>query len=248
MGSASRLAACAIAGVLAAAPASASATGYPGVLENDAAPTVGGDVAVDGSAVASPGEWSGQGPIAYAYQWVACSFSACATIPGATTAAYTPVAADQGTQLAVVVTATNSTVSYTVSSAVSMAVAPSADQVRTAVLAQLIPHDPTLAVAIGVQTKRGYRLAFDAPVTGRLTVDWYQGRHAQIPASGRRPTLVASARAAVRQTGPNAIQIRATPRGHALIKRSRSLALTAVATVTPAQSQAVSVLQGFTLR
>lgn len=234
--------------MLAAVPASAAAAGYPGVLENDVAPTVGGDVAVGGAAVASPGEWSGQGPIAYAYQWVACSPSACATIPGATAAAYAPVAADQGSRLAVVVTASNPTVSYTVSSAASTVVAPSADQVRTALLGQLMPHDPTLAVAIGVQTKRGYRLAFEAPVTGRLTVDWYQGRHTQVPASGRRPTLVASANAAVRQTGPNAIQIRATPRGHALIKRSRSLALTAVATVTPAQSEAVSVLQDFTLR
>ena len=179
---------------------------------------------------------------------MACSPSACATIPGATAAAYAPVAADQGSRLAVVVTASNPTVSYTVSSAASTVVAPSADQVRTALLGQLMPHDPTLAVAIGVQTKRGYRLAFEAPVTGRLTVDWYQGRHTQVPASGRRPTLVASANAAVRQTGPNAIQIRATPRGHALIKRSRSLALTAVATVTPAQSEAVSVLQDFTLR
>jgi hypothetical protein len=50
--------------LLAVLPVSSAraAVGYPGVLENDIPPTVGGDVEVGGAAVASPGDWSGQGP------------------------------------------------------------------------------------------------------------------------------------------------------------------------------------------
>lgn len=48
--------------MLTAAPAGApAATGYPGVLENDTLPAISGDVAVGGTAVVSPGDWSGPG-------------------------------------------------------------------------------------------------------------------------------------------------------------------------------------------
>jgi hypothetical protein len=234
--------------MLAVAPAPAVATsGYPGVLENDDAPAVSGDVEVGGSAVASPGEWSGQGPIDYAYQWEECS-TACAPIPGATAPAYTPADGDQGSRLAVVVTATNASASYTVSSGPSQAVAPAAEEVQAALVGQLMPHGPTLAVAIGVQTKRGYPLVFDAPVSGQVTVDWYQGRHPGLALPAHGLTMIATGSTRVRQTGPTAIQLKATARGHLLIKRKRSLDLTAVATITPIQSQPVSALTIFTLR
>jgi hypothetical protein len=249
MGCVSRLAAPAVVVALALAPGVAMAwSGYPGVLENDVAPAIGGDVSVGGTAVASPGEWSGEAPIAFAYQWESCPAGACAPIPGATAATYAPGPADQGARLAVAVTASNAATTFTATSALSAPVAPPVAQVQASLLGQLVPRDRTLAVAIGVQTRRGYRLAFDAPVAGRLTVDWYQGRHSQVAPGAAGPTLVAKGSATLRQPGPNAVQIRTTARGRTLVKRSRRLALTAVAAITPAQSAAVSALAIFTLQ
>jgi hypothetical protein len=247
MGCASRLAALAVVAVLAAAPAGASAaTGYPSVLENDTSPAISGDVAVGGTAVASPGDWSGQGPIAYTYQWQDCN-PACAGIPGATASTYTPAAADLGGRLVVIVTASNATTSYAVESSPSVAVAPTVDQVQASLSGQLMPHDRTLAVAIGLQTKRGYRLAFTAPATGVVTVDWYLGAPGQLPADRQGLVLVASGSTQIRRAAPSAVQIHTTTRGRKLVKRSRSLQLTALATLVPTQSLAVSVMAPFKL-
>jgi hypothetical protein len=247
MGCASRLATLAVLSVLAAAPAGASAaTGYPGVLENDAPPAISGDVAVGGTAAASPGDWSGQGPIAYAYQWQDCN-PKCASIPGATASTYAPAVADLGGRLLVIVTASNASTSYAVVSSPSVAVAPAAEQVQASVSGQLMPHDRTLAVAIGLQTKRGYRLAFNAPVAGVVTVDWYLGAHGQLPADRRGLVLVASGSTQIRRPGPNAVPIHTTARGRRLVERSRSLQLTAVATLVPTQSVAVSATAAFQL-
>jgi hypothetical protein len=223
-----------------------AAVGYPGVLENDGSPIVAGDVEVGGAAVASAGDWSGQGPISYAYQWQDCN-PACASIPGATGPTYTPTAADLAARLVVIVTASNQTTSYAVASAPSAPVAPGQAQVQASLLAQLMPHEPTLAVAIGVQTRRGYRLALDAPVTGRVTVDWYLGTHVPLPVDRRALVLVAGGSARIRHLGPAAVQIKATARGRKLVKRSRSLKLTAVASVVPTQSMAVSAIVPFKL-
>jgi hypothetical protein len=234
--------------LLAVLPVSSAraAVGYPGVLENDIPPTVGGDVEVGGAAVASPGDWSGQGPISYTYQWQDCN-PGCASIPGATAPTYTPTAADLAARLVVIVTAGNLTTSYAVASAPSTAVAPAEAEVQASLLGQLMPHDPTLAVAIGVQTRRGYRLAFDAPVTGRVTVDWYLGTHVPLPVDRRGLVLMAGGSARIRRLGPGVVQIKATARGRKLVKRSRSLTLTAVATVVPTQSLAVSAIAPFGL-
>jgi hypothetical protein len=247
MGCVSRLAALAVVAVLAAVPAGASAaTGYPGVLENDASPAISGDVAIGGTALASPGDWSGQGPIAYAYQWQDCT-PACASIPGATSGTYTPAAADLGGRLVVIVTASNTSTSYAVPSPPSVAVAPAAEQVQASLSGQLMPHDRTLAVAIGLQTKRGYRLAFKAPVTGVVTVAWYLGTPSQLPADRHGLVLVAGGSSQIRRPGPSAVQIHTTARGRKLVKRSRSLQLTALATLVPTQSLAVSAMAPFKL-
>jgi hypothetical protein len=247
MGCAPRLAALAVLSVLAAAPAGApAASGYPGVLENDTSPAISGDVAVGGTAVASAGDWSGQGPIAYAYQWQDCN-SACASIPGATAGSYSPAVADLGGRLRVIVTASNASTSYAVVSSPSVAVAPASAQVQASVSAQLMPHDGTLAVAIGLQTKRGYRLAFNAPVSGAVTVDWYRGALGQLPAGRHRPVLVATGSIQIRRPGPTTVPIHTTTRGRALVRRSRSLQLTALATLVPTQSPAISAMAAFKL-
>lgn len=247
MGCASRLAALAALAVLAAVPPGASAaTGFPGVLENDAPPVISGDVAIGGTAVASPGDWSGQGPIAYAYQWQDCN-PACVSIPGATASTYAPAVADLGGRLLVIVTASNASTSYAVASSPSVAVAPAPEEVQASLSDQLMPHDRTLAVAIGLQTKRGYLLAFNAPVTGVVTVDWYLGAYGQLPADRHGLVLVAVGSSRIGRADPSTIQIHTTARGRALVTRSRSLQLTALATLVPTQSLAVSAMAAFKL-
>ena len=246
-GCAPRLAALAVSSVLAAAPAGASAaTGYPGVLENDVSPAISGDVALGGTAVVSPGDWSGQGPIAYAYQWQDCN-PVCAGIPGATANTYSPALADLGGRLLVIVTASNASTSFAVTSSPSVAVAPPAQEVQASLSGQLLPPDRTLAVAIGLQTKRGYRLAFNAPVTGVVTVNWYLGARGRLPADRHGLVVVASGSTHIRRPGPSAVAIHATTRGRRLVKRSHSLRLIALATLVPAQSLAVSAMAAFTL-
>lgn len=252
MGCAPRFAALAVLALLAAAPVSGAAApasgagGDPGGLENDASPALSGDVAVGGTVVASPGAWSGQGPISYAYQWLDCN-SSCVSISGATASTYTPAAADLGKRLVVVVTAGNATTSYAAMSLPSSAVAPPVEQVQASLSGQLMPHDQTLAVAIGLQTQRGYRLTFTAPVTGVVTVDWYLGAYAQLPADRHALVLVAVGSSRIGRPGPSAIQIRATARGRKLVKRSRVLQLTALATLVPTQSLPVSATAAFEL-
>jgi hypothetical protein len=247
MGCAPRFVALAVVAGLAAAPAGASAaTGFPGVLENDVAPAVSGDIAVGGTAIASPGDWSGEGPVAYAYRRQDCN-PACASIPGATSSTYAPAAADLGGRLVVIVTVSNASTSYAVASPASEAVAPPVEEVQASLTGQLMPHDRTLAVAIGLQTKRGYRLTFDAPVTGVVSVDWYLGTYSQLPADRRDLLLVAGGSSLIRRPGPSAVPIHATARGRKLVQRSRSLRLTALVTLVPTQSLAVSAMAAFAL-
>ncbi len=223
-----------------------AAAGYPGLLENDEPPTIAGDVSVGGTAVAAPGAWSGQGPIAYAYQWFACT-ATCASIPGATASAYMPVAADAGTPLVVVVTASNATTHWAAASAATPPVAPPTGQLQAALLGPLMPHDQTLAVAIGLQTRRGYRVTFPALTAGTVTVDWYLGANGPLPPDPRGLTLVASGSARISGPGPVSVGVRTTARGRRLIKRARSLPVAAVATLVPSQSASVSASATFTL-
>lgn len=74
---------------------------------NTAAPGISGTPQVGQALTATPGEWTGAAPIAYAYAWQRCS-GGCAPISGATGATYTVTSADVGSTLRVAVTATNS--------------------------------------------------------------------------------------------------------------------------------------------
>ena len=74
-----------------------------------AGPAAGG-AAHDGDTLsADPGSWNGTGTLTYTYQWQRCDANGadCHDIPGATASTYTPVAADVGGTVRVVVTATN---------------------------------------------------------------------------------------------------------------------------------------------
>ncbi len=97
---------------------SASATSAPtSVVASSATPPVNTALpsvpaaAVEGQALtASSGTWTGTPPPTYTYAWSDCNSSgaSCNAITGATSATYTPVAADVGSTLEVTVTASNS--------------------------------------------------------------------------------------------------------------------------------------------
>ena len=78
------------------------------------------------------GTWQATGPSTYTTVWQRCNSSgaACAPISGATTASYTPTAADVGHTLAVIVTATNVDGSIASASAPSDVVLPAAPRWR----------------------------------------------------------------------------------------------------------------------
>ena len=70
------------------------------------APT--GTVVDGGTLTAEPGTWTGDGPIDYEYQWQRCDADGnCVDIAGADEETYSPVTADAGNAIVVVVTATN---------------------------------------------------------------------------------------------------------------------------------------------
>ena len=85
---------------------SAKTTVVTGPPVNITAPTISGTAQVGSVLTAANGTWAGSTPINYTYQWQRCS-PGCANIGGATSATYTLVAADAGTTIKVVVTATN---------------------------------------------------------------------------------------------------------------------------------------------
>src|SRR5581483_4565179 len=74
-------------------------------------PQLSGTAAVGSVLSTVPGSWLERLAHAFAYQWRRCNASGwnCSNIPGATTANYTPVAADVGSTLRVRVTATDAT-------------------------------------------------------------------------------------------------------------------------------------------
>ncbi len=89
---------------------SSSATSAPvgpataSVPVDTVAPVIAGTPALGETLTASPGTWTND-PTGYAYAWERCSAGRCSPIPGATSATYVPTAADVGSVLEVVVTA-----------------------------------------------------------------------------------------------------------------------------------------------
>jgi peptidoglycan/xylan/chitin deacetylase (PgdA/CDA1 family) len=87
--------------------ASGATSAKPTKPVNTALPTITGTAQEGQTLTGSTGSWSGS-PTSYAYQWRRCkTSSACADISGATAPTYTAVAADVGSTLRLVVTATN---------------------------------------------------------------------------------------------------------------------------------------------
>ena len=118
------IAALAAAAVVVGVASAATRAGNPPV--NAGLPTIGGTVRQGETLTANPGSWGGAVPITYAYQWQQCDSSGtgCASISGATSATYVPVAGDVGKTLVIRVTATNTDGSAQAFSAATAQVAP----------------------------------------------------------------------------------------------------------------------------
>ncbi len=80
------------------------------VPSNTSPPSISGTAAQGQTLTASPGSWSGDTPITFAYQWQRCNAggSSCASISGETNATRLVDSGDVGSTLQVKVTATNS--------------------------------------------------------------------------------------------------------------------------------------------
>jgi hypothetical protein len=125
-------------------------------------------------------------------------------------------------------------------------VPPSSSSIATGLAEALVPRDPTVTVAIELQT-RGYTMPFGALTPGRLAVDWYLGSHPKL--TGPRAGLVRVASGSTRFRAARKGQITITPtrRGRRLVRRSRLLSITALGTFTPDGSAPISATKVFKL-
>lgn len=87
---------------------------------NAVAPVLSGVAAVGKTLSTTSGAWNT--PATYAYDWLRCAGTSCASIPGAHDSAYTVVAADRGDTLEAVISATNAAATTTALSNASAAV------------------------------------------------------------------------------------------------------------------------------
>ncbi len=120
-------------------------------LTNSVSPEITGAPQVGSALESDPGDWSGEGPLHYAYQWQRCDQSNCADIAGAEDPSYVPESADTGKRLDVLVTATDKNGSFSISSPetqpVAAAAAPASASAPTIV--GLAEEGETLQAATG---------------------------------------------------------------------------------------------------
>jgi hypothetical protein len=96
----------------------------------------------------------------------------------------------------------------------------------------------------------GYTVAFRALSAGTAVIDWYQ-----VPPTGKlarkiraRPVLVASGRMRFSAAGTARIKVRLTREGRRLIKRDKTVKLTAKGTFTPSGGTPITAIEGLVLK
>jgi hypothetical protein len=96
----------------------------------------------------------------------------------------------------------------------------------------------------------GFTINFKALEAGRAVIDWYQlPPGAKLASkSGGKPILVASGQMSFSKAGPAKIKMKLTSAGENLLKKTKSLKLTAKGTFTPTGKAAVSVAKSFVLK
>jgi hypothetical protein len=82
----------------------AAVTGPP---VNGVSPSIGGSATVGGTLTADPGSWSGYPAPTFSYEWQACFGATCSDVETGANNQYSPVVADEGATIQVIVVATN---------------------------------------------------------------------------------------------------------------------------------------------
>jgi hypothetical protein len=130
----------------------------------------------------------------------------------------------------------------------STTAAPSANELRASIAAQLLPSGKGARI-VAVLKHGGVSQPVRALEAGSLVIAWYQvPGGARIAAAKPKPTLVASGRITFSAAGRATIKLRLSAAGRRLLGHAAKLALTAKGTFTPRAGARVSVLRKFTLR
>jgi PKD repeat protein len=228
------------------------------------APSVSGTTTVGSTLTAADGTWSGSP--AFTRQWQQCDASggSCADIAGATGATYTVVSADAGHTIRLKVTGTNSAGSVTAVSTQTAAVtAPSGGggggggggltvaQIKAKMVGQIAPKGATAKIG-QLLAKSGYSLSFTAPVAGTVTIQWYYlpaGSHL-LASSGAapKPILVATGKRSYSKAGKATITVKLSASARKLLKKAKTLKITAKATLTRSGQPKVTATKAFTLK
>ncbi|MFL5854727.1 MAG: hypothetical protein ACJ77G_19925 [Solirubrobacteraceae bacterium] len=190
---------------------------------------------------ATKGSWTND-PTGFGYQWQRCD-PGCSNIPDAAGSSYTLAVADVGANVRVVVTASNARGSGQVASGEFGPVGPSVERVKAAI-ADLL-HARKGSTIAKLFKKGAYRLKFEAPSAGSLTISWYVPRKG---AHKPRRVVVAGARLRVSKAGPMKVTIRLTSVGKRLLRRATKLRVTAKVTFVPEGEAAVTSVKRFGLR
>ena len=215
---------------------------------NTTVPSLTGTITVGQVLSAVPGGWTGTTPLTYAYQWQRCA-PACTDIAAATSSSYRLTAADLGTRLRVLVTATNSLGHGQAASEMAGPILPNAAQIRALLLRELTPAGRT-ATLPRVRVNAGYVGSYRTLSPGRLTIDWYDvPKGATITkAHTPKPVLIAAGSARFTRATTIKIAIKLTAAGKRMIQSSTRLTLTAKGTYTPTGGAAVTATRTVTLR
>ena len=218
-------------------------------------PTLSGSAGEGHTLTASGGSWSGYPTPSLAYRWERCDIhgQGCVTIPGATSASYTALAADVGSTLLVAVTAANSIGSAQASSPTSAIVVGEGtgglpgNQIAALLVGQLVPTGKSAAIG-ALLRHDGLSETIKAPEAGRLVVDWYElPAGAKLAKAKPKPVLVATGQASATAAATVLLKVKLTTAGKRLLKRSTRIKLTAVSTFTPTDGSPVTIRKTFRL-
>ena len=206
-------------------------------------PVISGSVVQGALLTEAHGSWT-HDPTRFRYQWEHCNASggACSAIRDATSQAYLVSGSDVGHTIRVQEVATN--VSGSGSPAISVQTAVVVLPVATAVSRVLVPSGRAARIG-ALLSHGGYRVRFDAPGAGRLTVSWELEPHGT---RGKPSVLIAKLSVSVHHAGATQVKITLTRRARRLLAVSQRSTVVAKGTFTPHGRPATSVTKRFTLK
>lgn len=190
---------------------------------------------------ATTGSWTND-PIGFGYQWQRCD-PGCSNITDAVGGSYTLAVDDVGANVRVVLTASNTGGSAQAASGELGPVGPSLERVKAAI-ANLLHAKRGSTIAKLLKNGR-YRVKFEAPSAGRLTISWYVPRKG---AHRPRRVVVASARRRFSEAGTTKVTIRLTRFGKRLLEPATKVRMRAKVTFIPEGGAAVTSVKRFGLR